>query len=280
MNDFTDFAVDRIMVIAAPNGARRSKLDHPAIPLTPGELAEDAGQLRQAGVAVLHLHVRDEAGRHTLDVSRYREAIAAIRDEVGDDLIVQVTTEAVGMYDAEQQMQLVRALMPEAVSLALRELCPDHASESRAAEFFGWLGKHGVWPQYILYSADDVEKFDDMRRRGVFADSAPFVLFVLGRYAGGSEGSPSDLDALMSAADCSAFPWAVCCFGSQELEVMRSAYALGGHVRLGFENNLAMADGQVAADNVALIRQFTAAVSGGARRPADPAEVRAAFLSR
>ncbi len=280
MTDHETFAAERVMIIAAPNGARRVKRDHPAIPLTTAELADAAASLEASGTAVLHLHVRDSDGRHTLDMGAYLEAIAAIRGRVGEKLVLQVTTEAVGMYRPEEQMALVRELEPEAVSLALREVCPRPEDEKTAAAFFAWLVKRSIWPQYILYSVEDLVRFDDMRRRGVFADGAPFVLFVLGRYADGAEGSPADLEALLAAVDCSAFPWAVCCFGPRELDVMLVALERGGHVRIGFENNLLMADGGIAPDNAALVRQFTAAAGADVRRPASAAETRTAFLPR
>ncbi len=276
--DFRGFSADRVMIMAAPNGARRTQADHAALPITAEELAADAVRLRDAGVSVLHLHVRDAAGRHTLDADRYREAIGSIRDRVGDELIIQVTTESVGSYAADEQMAVVRDLKPEAVTLALRELCPTPGQEHEAADFFEWLKRARIWPQYILYSVADLERFDNMRRRGVFAEDAPFVMFVVGSYADGIVGKVADLETLLAAADCSAFPWAVCCFGGNEHDVMVAAAARGGHVRMGFENNVLMADGSPAADNAALIRQFTAATRGGARRPAKASEVRAGLL--
>jgi uncharacterized protein (DUF849 family) len=271
------FEAERVVITAAPNGARRTPADHPALPITPPQLADAAAALRSAGVSVLHLHVRDEQGGHTLDPARYREAMTAIRDRVGDGLVIQVTTEAVGMYDTDQQMAVVRELEPEAVSLALREICPGQADEARAARFFAWLRQRRIWPQYILYSTEDVLRFEDMRRRGLFADDAPFVLLVLGRYADGLAGRPEDLHRLLEVADFGAFPWAACCFGPAEQAVMLAAFARGGHVRIGFENNLQLPDGSAAADNAVLVRAFVTAVKGGPRRPASAAQVRAAF---
>jgi 3-keto-5-aminohexanoate cleavage enzyme len=276
--DFRGFAQDRVIVMSAPNGARRNHDDHAALPMTAEESAQDAIALRDAGVSILHLHVRDDAGKHTLDAARYREAIAAVRDSVGDELVIQVTTEAVGQYTAAQQMAVVRELMPEAVSIAMREICPVGCDEKAAAEFFHWMKAQGIWPQYILYSVEDVLRFEDMRRRGLFNDAAPFVMFVLGEYANAVDGCTADLDALLDATDASQYPWAVCCFGRHEHEVMLAAAARGGHVRLGFENNLLLADGQSAPDNAALIREFTAKCDSGMRTAATASEVRTAFL--
>ncbi|MGI9201461.1 MAG: 3-keto-5-aminohexanoate cleavage protein, partial [Woeseiaceae bacterium] len=68
-----------------------------------------------------------------------------------------------------------------------------------------------------------------------------------------------------------------CCFGQNENEVMLAATKVGGHVRLGFENNLHLPDGTLAADNAALIRKFLVDSSTSGRRPATASEVRAAF---
>ena len=93
----------------APTGARKSKKDHLALPISPVEIAETAVACRDAGATLLHLHVRDAAGDHTLDVKAYQDAIEAVRRAIGDDLIIQITTEAVGRYSAPAQMEMVRA---------------------------------------------------------------------------------------------------------------------------------------------------------------------------
>lgn len=271
------FSDSRVIIMSAPNGARRSQAEHPTLPVTAAELAADAAALREAGVSVLHLHVRDDDARHTLDPGKYREAIAAIRGAVSEDLVLQVTTEAVGMYTAAEQMAVVRDLEPEAVSLALKELCPTDADAPAFAEFCAWMRDKSIWPQYILYSVADVERFERLRTQGVFAESAPFALFVLGDYSAALAGEIGDLEELLAAAEPGAWPWAVCCFGPNENAVMRRALDLGGHVRIGFENNVLLADGTPAPDNAALIRQFVAASEAHARRPASPEEVRAAF---
>jgi uncharacterized protein (DUF849 family) len=269
-----EYAGERVVIMAAPNGARRSQAEHPTLPITAAELSAEAVALEKAGVSVLHLHVRDDAGRHTLDTGAYREAITAIKDRVGDELILQVTTEAVGRYKPSEQMAVIRELRPEAVSLSLREICPDAGQEACLAEFCAWLKEAGIWPQYILYTENDVRRFDALCQRGVIADEAPFILFVLGRYADASAGRVEDLDRLLGYVDASALPWAVCCFGPAENEVMRAALERGGHVRIGFENNILLADGSPAPDNATLIREFVAGLEDQARQPATARELR------
>jgi len=258
-----------LVVIAAPNGARLGKSGHPGVPLTAAEIAECAAELVEVGVSILHLHVRDEAGGHVLDAGRYLATIDAIREQTADRLMIQVTTEAVGRYDRWQQMSLVRQLRPEAVSLALRELCPDTADEAEAGEFFRELIDGGTWPQFILYSPAETARFERLRQAGFFGTTSPFALFVLGRYSHSLEGDPAELDAFLATFEAGAFPWAVCCFGSTEAEAAKRAASAGGHVRMGFENNRTLPDGTLARDNAQLVAAELRFIegSGAANRP-------------
>lgn len=241
-----------VILSVAPNGARKTKADHPALPMTAEEIAACAVSCAEAGAAMIHLHVRDREGRHTLDAEAYRAAIAAVRGALGDGIVIQVTSEAVGLYGPEQQMAMVREVRPEAVSLAVRELIPDTAHEAAATDFFAWMRDESVLPQFIVYSGEDLVRLDDLVARDVVPPGRHFVLFVLGRYTPGQRSLPSDLLPFLHA-NAAERPWAVCAFGPREAACAAAASALGGHVRVGFENNLFMPDGSVAPDNAALI---------------------------
>ncbi len=246
--------VPPLIVTVAPNGARKSRSDHPAIPLSPPELADSAQQCLEAGAAMIHLHVRGEHNEHSLDVGRYREAISAIRARVGPGLIIQATTEAVGVYTPVQQMAMVRELKPEAVSLAVRELCPIDEAVDEAAQFFEWLWREKISPQYILYSVADVLHFQALRERGVIPGDCPSVLFVLGTY-GEENSSPEQLQPLLQTMG-EEVVWSACAFGTGEADCMARAAGLGGHCRVGFENNMHLVSGEIAPDNAALIIQL------------------------
>jgi len=247
-----------LVIAVAPNGARRTQVDHPALPMSAREIAAAAVACRDTGAALLHLHVRDQDGEHTLDPARYLVALDAVRAAVGDGLVVQLTTEAVGRYTAEEQMKVVRAERPEAVSLALRELMPPGAPEAPLARFLDWMIGEGIQPQYILYDAGDVWRFAKLCESGTVPARARNVLFVLGRYAVDQRSRPADLlpflDAWRAAA-VEAASWSVCAFGPQENACALTAAALGGHSRVGFENNLHLSDGSPAPDNAALVAQ-------------------------
>jgi len=262
--------------MCAPNGARKTKSDHPELPIAPVDLAACARSIREAGASIMHTHVRDASGQHTLDVDTYRSALQAIRAAVEDSLVIQVTTEACGIYSAAQQMQMVRELRPEAVSVALGEICPDARSETIAAEFYGWMASERIMAQHILYSPDDVRRFESMRSRGVIPDRKPFVLFVLGRYSAELEGNVADLPQYIEAVNDDT-SWAVCSFGATELKAANAAAEQGGHIRVGFENNLQLPNGRIAPDNAALVDVAVSAGLTARRQPATADDVRSAF---
>ena len=247
----------RIMV--APNGARRTKADHPNLPMTAEEIAASAAACFAAGAGAIHLHVRDAEGRHVLDAGLYREVIRLINMAV-PDMMVQVTTEAVGLYTPAQQMALVRDLKPHAISAAVREFVADASAEAAAADFHGWCADHNIAVQHILYDAADVLRLADLIRRCIVPDAGLSVLYVLGRYSTGQESSASDLDPFLEAA--SSLPvrpdWMVCAFGRGETAALAAAIAAGGKVRVGFENSLWDADGSTAASNEERVAAITA----------------------
>jgi 3-keto-5-aminohexanoate cleavage enzyme len=244
-----------LILANAPNGATRTKADHPALPITEREIARTAAEVAEAGAALIHVHVRDAQGRHLLDAEAYRAVTAAIRAEVGDRLVVQITSEAAGRYQGPEQMAVVRATRPEAVSLALREIVPDAAAEAEAAAFFAWARAERVLLQVILYAPDEVTRYADLKARGVLGEGGDFPLFVLGRYTPGQVSRPADLLPFFAPARERLPLWAICAFGPRENACALAAAALGGHVRVGFENSLLAPDGRPAESNAAQIRR-------------------------
>ncbi|VAV88612.1 hypothetical protein MNBD_ALPHA08-2182 [hydrothermal vent metagenome] len=241
------------MIMVAPNGARRTKADHPSLPISAGELAAEAQACLGAGASAIHLHVRGDDDRHVLDAGRYLEAVAAIRAQVGDQMVMQITTEAVGVYSDDEQMACVRAVKPQAVSMALKEIVPVGKNTDVAREFFRWLQEEKIAPQFILYDASEVARFFALQSQGVIPFAKPFLLFVLGRYAKDQQSDPRDLDPFLATLAGRAAHWAMCAFGSREAECAVYAAKKGGHVRVGFENNLVLPNGNIAPSNSALV---------------------------
>ncbi len=260
-------------IMVAPNGARRVKADHPAIPLDASELGRDAARCMERGAAAIHLHVRDEAGHHSLDADRYRDAIAAVRD-AAKDIVIQITTEAVGRYLPPQQMAMVRAVRPEFVSLAIREIVSGAHDEEAAASFFAWMKRERIVPQFILYDIADIDRLTDLQSRGIIPFAAPPVIYVLGRYAEGQISEPGELDPFLKAAGKNFPNWMVCAFGPREAAALGRAFARGGHGRTGFENNLHLPDGEIAPDNAALVAATGREAAGAGCALMGPTEVR------
>ena len=255
---------DPFIIMSAPNGARRQKTDHPNIPITPQEMATCAEEIIAAGASILHLHVRDDQGHHSLDVDRYRASIAAIREAVGDDIIIQATSEAVGRYSRLEQIAMVKELRPEAVSLALRELCPAEEDMADLSRFVDWMTAEHIFPQYILYDEVDYQRFEAYRQQGIFQDDHPFVLFVLGRYL--DSAPEGDIEQLKQRTTEAVFPWAVCGFGINEVNSVVHAAQNNGHIRVGFENNIWRTQDDLLSTNAEMV-QFCSEAAKAENRP-------------
>ncbi|TPL49454.1 3-keto-5-aminohexanoate cleavage protein [Mesorhizobium sp. B2-4-6] len=244
---------DPVAIAVAPNGGRRTKADHPALPITPDELAHVAAASLDSGAAMIHVHVRDRDGHHLLDAEAYRTVTAAIRASVDERLVVQITSEALGIYRPEQQMRVVLEARPEAVSLALRELLPDQTYEAGFAAFLETLRREKITPQIILYTPEEATYLAMLAGRGLIPfDNVP-VLYVLGRYAVGQTSRPADLLPFLAPGTAAASHWMVCAFGNQEAACVTAAALLGGNARVGFENNLFLPDGTPASGSQDLV---------------------------
>jgi uncharacterized protein (DUF849 family) len=261
-------------VAVAPNGARRTKADHPALPLSPGELAREAAACLERGACMLHLHVRNADGRHLLDPDAYRDAIRAIRAEVGERLVLQITTEAVGIYRPEQQVDVVRAVRPEAASIALRELAPEPSDDDLLCDLLGWMSRERIAAQLILYDPADVARLVAMRDSARLPEGGWSALYVLGRYSSGQTARPDELLPFLQAGS-GQDDWMVCAFGPQEAASVCAAALLGGDVRVGFENNLWRPDGGLASSNADLVEAAAKPLVALGHRLAGADELRA-----
>jgi 3-keto-5-aminohexanoate cleavage enzyme len=252
-----------MLIAVAPNGARKSKLDHSELPLGTGELIKTAEKCLAAGAGMMHFHVRDRYGKHTLDHKIYGPVLKELEAAVGEDMLLQVSSESAGRYRQDEQIEQMKRLAPHCLSCGLRELVGDSTDYSAGQTFFSNLLRAGVLLQYILYSPADVEWYETLCADGVIPGDNHFLLFVLGRYQqGGTE--KNDLQSYIAALKRRS-PWMVCGFGQIEHDLAAQAEKLGGHARVGFENNLHLPDGSVAPDNAALVRLASGLAQAGER---------------
>jgi len=244
-----------VPIAVAPNGGRRTKADHPRLPLEPAELAWTAAACRDAGAAMIHLHVRDEAGRHLLDAAAYARALQAVRAEVKESMVIQITSESLGLYTPAEQRAVVEAVRPEAVSIALRELLPEGGDEREFAAFLERLRAVQVAVQVILYEPAEAVRLGDLQRRGLVPEEPIAVLYVLGRYTPGQLSQPEDLAPFLAPGVPRFGSWMTCAFGRNEAACVLAGAEAGGGLRVGFENNLWLPDGTLAPANAALVQR-------------------------
>lgn len=247
-------------IMVAPNGARRGKADHPALPVTIAETVDTARACHGAGASALHAHVRNADGAHVLDAGLYAELIAEMAQAV-PDMPVQITTEAAGIFTPADQRALLRRITPEGVSISLAEMLAD-GDRAAAGRCYHDLAEAGVAVQHILYDPAQVRLLAAEVAAGTIPLENLTVLYVLGRYTPGQASRPEDLSPFLSAAkDTGLVPdWAICAFGQGETACLTAAYALGGKLRVGFENNLHMADGRIADDNAMRVAALVGAI--------------------
>ena len=250
-------SLPRIMV--APTGARRSVADHPALPTTIPQIVADARGCLAAGAGGIHAHVRDASGQHSLDAGLYRELLAELAAAV-PEMVVQITTEAVGRYTPEEQRALVLGLRPAQVSVALREMILDQ-SDATLKQFYHWAAEGGICIQHILYTPEEAEMMESHVARGIIPADRLELMFVLGQYGGARDSSPEDLKRFlkMRHGKIAHAGWAVCAFGQNETACLLAALRQGGKARIGFENNLMNADGSLAPSNAARVKELVCA---------------------
>jgi uncharacterized protein (DUF849 family) len=248
--------------MVAPNGARRTKDDHPNLPITVGELVQTAAACHDVGADALHAHVRDAEGRHILDAGLYNELLAEMAINVST-MQVQITTEAVGQYSPAEQMALVRAVKPKMVSIALREL-QAHDDAKALKHFYFELAEAAIDVQHIIYAPDEIQSLNALIQNEHIPASNLSMLFVLGRYTEGQVSDPSMFDAFYDVLRTTSFGVAprvmTCAFGQAETDALVHAARHKSDVRIGFENNILMRDGNIAPDNMARIKELLSAL--------------------
>lgn len=245
----------------APNGARHGKAQHPALPITQDDIVACALACLAAGAGGIHLHVRDDAGRHVLDPVLFNRAYEAVERATGGALWVQATSESFRIFSPADQIALLDGLRVPAVSVALREVIPDADHEAAAARALADVARRGTAIQMFLFNPEEIARLSDLVARGVVPDDNLDVLFALGHYTIGDTEPEMLVDFLTAwwASPLAArAEWMVCGFGQTETRALSAAMALGGKVRVGFENSFFMADGSIAPDNAARVAEIAA----------------------
>ncbi len=236
-------------LMVAPNGARRLKKDHPAVPLTINETVETAKACCSVGAGAIHLHVRDENGQHVLDAGLYKEALNELEYQV-PKMHIQVTTEAVGIYSPVDMRKLVYDVIPPGASIGTAELIPSRIPKDEDIKLYKNLTEAGTKIQHILYKPDDIDLLIDLLNKSNIPIENSWCLFVIGHYTG-KISYPENIPLFLKKMEENKIKldWSICAFGKEEIGCLEKAVYLGGKIRVGLENSLFMPNGEMAPDN-------------------------------
>lgn len=265
--------MDPVIITCAITGAETTRERQPSLPMTPKEQAAAAEEAFRAGATVIHLHVREDDGRPSQRPERFREAIEAIRARA-PGVIIQISTGgAVG--EAIDNRAKPLSLKPEMASLNLgtmnfgEEIFYNHPRD--IVGLAARMKEHGVVPELEVYEAGMVESALRLAKQGILREPLNFQ-FVLG-VPGGMSGEPANLMHLLSLLPRGAH-WGVAGVGRFELPLAVQALVLGGHVRVGFEDNIYYRKGEVAKSNAQLVERVVRVARELDRPVATAAEAR------
>jgi uncharacterized protein (DUF849 family) len=268
-------AASSTLITVAPTGAEADKSAAPALPVTLNELVLTAKECEAAGAAVIHVHIRDDEARPTLDPARLADTVAALR--AGTDLIVQLSTGG-AVTDGF------------AARLAVLDAAPDACSLTCGTVNFGDEVFHNPWPfikdlyqltqerqvvpEFELFDLGHVATLHRLLGEfGAPAGGHVHCDLVMG-VPGGMPGDVATLTAAVAALPAGA-TWSATGIGRSALPVMFGALGAGGHLRVGLEDTLTYARGRAVARNAELVERAAELARIAQRPPMTPADARA-----
>lgn len=265
--------MDPLIITVAAVGAELTREQQPGLPVTPEEVARDAEECAAAGASIYHLHVRDDLGAPTMDVSRFDAVHRAIKQRT--DLIVQFTSGGAAS-DPEEARVAPLSLEPEMATLTTGTV--NFGDEIFAnprplvERFYVEMRKRKILPEFEIFEPGMIAN-----ALGVFErhgdDHHLHFDFVLG-VPGAMPAWPDSLGFLTKhlPADAS---WSATGIGKSHVPVATETIAVGGHVRTGFEDVRYMGPGELARTNAQLIARVSDMAKRAGRGVATPQEARA-----
>jgi 3-keto-5-aminohexanoate cleavage enzyme len=254
------------LITVAPTGAESEKSAVPALPVTLDELVTTAKECQAAGAAVIHVHIRDDQARPTLDLSRLKDTVAALREGTG--LIVQLSTGGAVTDSFDNRIAVLDAA-PDACSLTCGTVNFGedvfHNPYPFIRDLYARTQELGVVPEFELFDFGHIATL----HRLLAGHGAPHGGHVhCDLVMGVPGGMPGDAVTLTQAV--SALPegatWSATGIGRTTLPVMFAALAAGGHLRVGMEDTVSFARGRPVTGNLELVER-AATLAGLAQRP-------------
>lgn len=266
--------MEKLIITAAISGAEVTKEHNPAVPYTIEECVREAGSAYQAGASIIHLHVRHDDGTPTQDKNRFKVVMDAILAKYPDLIIQPSTGGAVGMTDDERLQPT--ELRPEMATLDCGTLNfgGDEIfvnTENTIKNFGTRMIELGIKPELECFDKSMVEMAIRLGKKGYIKSPMHFD-FVLG-VNGGLGGTLKDFQFVRDAIPSDA-TYTVAGVGRFEFPLAVAAIIDGGHVRVGFEDNVYLSKGVVAKSNGELVAKVVRLAKELGREIATPAEAR------
>ncbi len=265
----------KVIITAALTGAVTPKEINEFIPMTPEEIAEDAYACWKAGAAVVHLHMRNENGIGTMDKERFAETIRLIKKHEDCDVVINCTTSGDNSASDDERMAHVKELKPEIASFDAGSFnwmpFGVFRNEPKFLEKLAQVMlENDVKPEIEIFDTGMLGVTDFYVQKGLIKTPAHFQ-FVLG-VKGGMEATVENLVFLQKKIP-EGSTWSAFGIGTGHMPILYSTIALGGHVRVGLEDNVYLSKG-VKATNVKLVERAVAAVKTFGKEVATPQEAR------
>jgi 3-keto-5-aminohexanoate cleavage enzyme len=266
--------MEKLIITAAICGAEVLKEHNPAVPYTVSEMVREAKLAREAGASIIHLHVRYDDGKPTQDKNRFKEIIEAIKKECPDVIIQPSTGGAVGMTNDERLQPT--ELNPEMATLDCGTLNfgGDDIFENteNTIKYFGKkMIERGIKPELEVFDKSMIDMALRLQKKGFIALPMHFD-FVMG-VNGGISGELRDFVFMRGSIPADA-TYTVAGIGRYEFPLAMAAIIDGGHVRVGFEDNVFISKGVLAKSNGELVEKVVRMAKELGREIANPDEAR------
>lgn len=266
--------MEKLIITAAICGAEVLKAHNPAVPYTVEECVREARSAYDAGASIIHLHVRYDDGTPTQDKERFRVIMEAIRQACPDVIIQPSTGGAVGMTDDERLQPT--ELLPEMATLDCGTLNfggdEVFTNTENTIRYFGErMIELGIKPELEVFDKSMIEMALRMYKKGAILAPMHFD-FVMG-VNGGIGGDIRDFVFLRHSIPADA-TYTVAGIGKYEFPLAVCAIVDGGHVRVGFEDNVYLSKGVLAKSNGELVEKVVRLARELGREIATPEEAR------
>lgn len=267
--------MEKLIITACICGAEVTKAQNPAVPYTVEEIVREAKSAVDAGAAIIHLHVREDDGTPTQSAGRFQTCMDAIKDVCPDVILQPSTGGAVGMSDQERLQPIT--LNPEMATLdcGTVNFGGDEIfvnTENTIIAFAREMAGRGVKPELEVFDKGMVDLALRLHEKGIIPAPMHFD-FVLGMTGGGMSARPRDLIYMAQTLPVGS-TWTVAGIGRAEFPMAAMAIIMGGHVRVGFEDNIYLEKGVKAHSNGQLVEKVVRLARELGREIATPHEAR------